>query len=368
MTLPSPNLCRRLLCAVALLPLLAGPARAQNEHLGPDDAPPSNAKIATRKDSAPVLGFVHAYEPLKFGMTKDKDDGWFLDFTLSLMFPLMGDYASAEPITEHDNPWWGNRHDFFNSEHTALFLSGTVRAGQYIQVENVIEGRPSAPVVEKRFNPQLILRFWAPDGAGRESPNRFVDFIYGHESNGQSISSLARFNEQVEIYRQLEPDPNSQVALDRAVRSARDTISRGWDYVGVNASWSWRDERHVGVIKLREYLPGGFLQQGAEQSNDWEGFGPAKPRRQYDGVTLQYTIFHDTFGDFRWGKWRRSTLTYMTGLSSPGRYNTVEADLGINLGKWPLSFWYRAGYNSNLTNYYRRADSFGYGFTIWSFF
>lgn len=325
--------------------------------VGPDDSPSPRA-AAARQERADVLNFVRAYEPVKLGLTQDEGDELFMDFTLSLMFPLLGDYWD-DP--EKDNPWWGRKDGFFNSQHTALFLSGTVRAGQYIW------GRPSAPVVEKRFNPQLFLRFWIPHH-GRESANKFLDVIYGHESNGQSITTEQRFLEQREIYRLLEDEPTSPLAIDRAHRSARDAISRGWDYIGVNASWSWREERHVAWVKVHEYLPGGILQDGAEQSNVWEGDGPTRPRRDYDGLSLQYTVFENALIDnvpFLTG---RTTFTYKTGLSRPGRYNTFELDLGVALWRRPFSLWFRYGYNSNLTNYYRRDHSLGGGISIWSFF
>jgi hypothetical protein len=300
----------RCLRAAVLFSILAGLTRADaGKALGSDDTP--KPATAAEQETFRILAFVQPYEPIKLGLSQDEGDELFLDFTLSLMFPLAGTYASDQPLAGESE--WSK----FNYQHFALFFSGTVRGGQYIW------GRPSAPVVEKRFNPQLFLRWWVPDDAGRESPNRFVDLIYAHESNGQSITSEERFNEQREIYRKLENFPDSQLAADRSLRSARDAISRGWDYIGVNASWSWRNERHVALLKMREYLPWGLLQKDAEQSNEWEGDGPTHPRRQYD--------------------------------------------LGAALWRRPVSVWVRYGYNSNLTNYYRRDTSFGGGISIWAF-
>lgn len=349
----------RLLACLLLLPLsrLAGDEPATTPQVGPDDSPSERA-LAARKERDDILNFVRAYEPLKLGFTRDAGDELFMDFTLSLMFPLLGDYWD-DP--EKGNPWWGRKDSLFNSQHTALFLSGTVRAGQYIW------GRPSAPVVEKRFNPQAFVRFWIPH-RGRESANKFVDVIYGHESNGQSIIAEDRFTEQREIYRKLEDEPDSPLAYERSLRSARDAISRGWDYVGVHASWSWREERHVALVRIHEYLSGGILQDGAEQSNVWEGDGAPHRRRDYDGLSLQYTVLENSLIDnvpFLSG---RTTFTYTTGLACPGQHSTFELDLGASVWRRPFSVWFRYGYNSNLTNYYRRDSSFGGGISIWSFF
>lgn len=350
----------RLLAAGILLVLGCATGLAAESTPGADDSPdsPRGRNENQQEEQNAILHFVRAYEPVELGLTKDPEDEWFMDFTLSLMFPLLGHYWDDQLTGE---PWlrWNDR---LNTQNLGLFLSGTVRAGQYIW------DRPSAPVVEKRFNPQLFLRWWIPDDRGTKSANRFLDLVlYAHESNGQSITTEAAFNAQYEIYRQLEDFPDSQVAMDRARRSARDALSRGWDYIGLNASWSWRADRHVALFKLREYLPGGQLQQGAEQSHDWEDAGAPHPRRQYDGLSIQYTVF----GNRLVPKWPfltgRTTFTVTTGLSNPGRHLTYEADVGIALWGRPLSLWFRHGYNSNLTNYYRRDSSWGGGISIWSF-
>ncbi len=314
------------------------------------------AAAPAKAERAQVLSFVRAYEPIELGLTKDEGDEIFMDFTLSLMFPLLGDYWDAP--TPDRKPWWSLGENF-NSQHTALFLSGTVRGGQYIW------GRPSAPVVEKRFNPQLFLRFWIPHH-GQASADKYLDLIYGHESNGQSISSLERFNEQREIFRQQESYPDSQKAYDRSFLSARDAISRGWDYVGLQASWSWR-ERHVVRLKVREFLPHGILQHDAEQSNHWEGDGPTHPRRQYDGLMLQYTASGSPLKKHLPFLTGRYSLTYTTGLSHPGRFSTFQVDVGAAFWRRPVSFWIRHGYNSDLIDYYRRDSSLGGGISIWGF-
>ncbi len=327
-----------------------------------DETPVLNAPSAPattiKTEQEKVRNFARAYEPVQLGLTRDEGDEIFMDFTLSLMFPLLGDYWDAE------KPAWkqsGLTKKMYEN-HLAFFFSGTVRAGQYIA------GRPSAPVVEKRFNPQVFLRYWVPNDDGKLSAHRYLDFIpYGHESNGQAISTLATFNEQREIYRQLESDPGSELAAKRSFLSARDTISRGWDYVGLEGSWS-TDDNNIFRIKVREFLPYGYLlQKGAEQSHDWEGYGPTHPRRQYDGLMFQYTGFGKPIK--KYGRWLtgRYTFTYTTGLSHPTRHNTFQLDLGAEFWRRPVSIWLRSGYNSDLIDYYQRDNSAGLGISIWTF-
>lgn len=177
-----------------------------------------------------------AFEPTQVGYTKDEGDGAFLDFTFSAMFPIYGKYQA--PLESPDAPRY--RFGDFTFSRFNLFFSGTFRSGQYIDT------RASSPVIGKRFNPQFFVRWWSLDHRGQaSSANRFVDVIlYGHESNGQSISSPVRFEEQREVYRRQESNQGFEEAESRAWLGARDAISRGWDYVGLQGGWGWeRDYR-----------------------------------------------------------------------------------------------------------------------------
>ena len=331
----------------------------------PEPAPPGTKSpdgtfAIEAKSSNKILEFVRPYEPVLFGLSRDEGDEMKLDFTVSLMFPLFGDYWDAMGL-EPDRGWPTRK---LYALHSAIFFSGTVRAAQYIA------GRPSAPVVEKRFNPQLFWRYWIPDRQDHDriSTHRYLDFIpYGHESNGQSISTLESFNQQREIYRNLENDPASALAARRSFLSARDSISRGWDYVGLEGSWASADDQHIYRLKVREFLPHGMLQGDAEQSHDWEGFGPTHPRRQYDGLMFQYVGFFHPVRKYTKFLQGRYALTYTTGLSHPGERNTFQLDFGASFFRRPISLWFRSGYNSDLIDYFQRDNSAGIGITIWSF-
>lgn len=365
---------RRTLLPLFLAGILAAratePTAAPAATVDPGKADPDSTIAAARagKPVDVIKNFVRAYEATELGLTRDKAEETFLDFKFSLMFPLLGEYADPSRPPAESAPW--KRLGVFDTDHVALFFSGTIRGGQYIW------SRPSAPVVEKRFNPQVFVRLWAVQD-GRTDLDKYFDLIYGHESNGQSITTEDRFNEQMEIYRRLEGEPDSPAAVERARRSARDTISRGWDYVGAEWSWAWPARftvrgRSIGIsqvmrLKLRYFLSEGFLQQGAEEYHDWEGDGPRHRRQDYDGVMLQYTGVLQSVAKAAPVLTGRYQLTYTTGLTHAFRHSTAQLDLGASAWSRPFSFWYRWGYNSDLTDYYRHTKSFGFKISIWEY-
>ena len=329
-----------------------------------------------------------SYEPTQLGYTKDRGDDPFMDFTFSAMFPLplfAGDYP--DPIRHRtDEPF------FRPTRYTGpnLYFAGTLRAGQYIGT------RPSSPVVGKRFNPLLALRFWAQDLAGRrESEDNFLEFVYAHESNGQFIASPGRFHDQLRVYLNQAADAPSPdaatLARSTALASTRDNISRGWDYVGLQFArdWdsnffdSWAPEATIGLrVKLNYYLRQGLLQGDAEQFNAWEatpgGFTPdpeGKARQHVDGLSFRYTLSvappRDPNALTGWSQFfrfeRRYAFTWTTGYAQPFRYNTIKAESGLNIYGLPLMLWYRYGYNSDLVDYYRHSHSYGLTLSFWNF-
>lgn len=379
------RICRRFLRALALLPFLAAvltAAPAPAEPQGPSSAAGAPDPIGEDLGllgnwlrSRDVPNFVRTYEPTQIGWTKDKDDDGFMDFTFSAMFPLYGDYAQEAADAEYD-------FRDLKLSGPNLFFSGTLRAGQYILT------RPSSPVVGKRFNPQLFLRWWVLDKAGRASSlHKYVDFIFfGHESNGESLTTPLQFEAQRQVYLSLydHPAPYSEDELRTARLSARDAISRGWDYVGVEGSWSWRQKimspgtpesahefalniRRTLRVKLRHFLPQGLAQDHIEEYMPWEGTAASLPRRNYDGITIQYTSYGNSTLDRLPLFNGRFTLTATTGLAQPFQHTTFELDLGAHVNALPFSLWTRIGYNSDLVDYYRYDHSYGFRISIWRY-
>ncbi len=328
--------------------------------------------------------FIHvfrAYEPTSIGMTWDEGDDPFMDFSFSPMVALHGSAADYPG----DMRWRTDQKLSrpLRLSAPSLYFAATIRAGQYIST------RPSSPVVGKRFNPLLSLRLWGEDAQGRrESMGNFLEFVYAHESNGQFISSPQRFDEQARVYRNQALDAETpeqfEIAVRTARRSARDNISRGWDYLGVQFARDWDAKLPWSPLpvtmalhaRFNYYLDEGFMQGPKEEYNFWENDPAGKPRSQTDGLSLRYTVLVDPWREGRDFTFRqnlirlerRYDLTWTTGYEKPFQFNTLKAEATLMLlDVVPLTIWARYGYNSDLTDYYRRDRSLGFALSYWNF-
>jgi len=265
---------------------------------------------------------LQSHEPNFLGFTNDDNDVPYLDFKVSLKYPLFWDGSYSE-------------RNYRKWKLPFLYLAFTGRFGQYIST------RDSSPVVGKRFNPELIGRYWLND------ETKFVDISFGHESNGQSIDSEAEYLDARRDLTREGQDPEF----------ARDFISRGWDYVGIN--WqhlSQKDNYAYGYgLKLQYFLNKGPFQGEAENSNTWENDGDNIFRRQYDGITVstQFAILKP---------WLPSLgLSYTTGYDDIFQNSTFKIDSTVLLGSKgvPIVFWASRGFNSDFVDFYKRTTSFG---------
>lgn len=267
-------------------------------------------------------------EPNRLGCTKDSYEGsCFMDFTLSMRYPLF-----YEVLQE------GHKFDMLP------FFSFTGRMGQYSG-----SVRHSSPVVTKRFNPKLYFRVYTSDTAGQhlgtaDRTQDFYDAGYAHESNGQYVDSVALFN--------------STAASVGGTDVAQDYISRGWDYL------YYRRHLHFHAlgtnsmdIDLRYFLSYGLLQKGREEYFPWEAPRAITRISQVDGIRLKVDR------DFNWYGFKGAALFYTTGYRNPARWNTFRAELGFtplsDIMGMPIVLWGQTGYNSSLTQYYRKAWSVG---------
>ena len=287
-------------------------------------------------DQDPDAPRLQSYEPNIFGFTHDDNDVNYADFKLSLMYPMFHDGVYRNP-SECRRPLGFLPYPYF-----AL----TVRSAQYMKT------RKSSPVVGKRFNPELFVRFWLPyDG--------YIDLGYGHESNGQSIDKEISFEREKQNFIKNNENPEF----------AKDYISRGWDYWAVNwkQSYEVNKVKFTGYLKLRYFLDNGFLQGKADEYNEWETGPVGKPRKYYDGVNviLKFNKEWQGLGVFQGIK---VAFLYTTGYRDAFNNNTTRLETTFNIANMPLMFWASRGYNSDLVDYYRRVSSYGIAFELTSFF
>ena len=320
---------------------------ARGENMGQE--PEGAAFSSLREEDAPLFGFgidgLTNHEPNKLLARMDSNDisRLYMDAELSVKHPVLSPVvdviSSLLSIDETRNL-------------PRLYLAFTTRFSQYLGSRN------SAPVVARRYNPELFLRVWRDGHYGRADPS-YWDFGYGHESNGQHIDSEILFRDAQNYY----------VSNNQSAAFARDSISRGWDYVSID----WHKQWNTGFlpnwtgqtetkIEYRHYLENGLFQGAPEEYNAWEGFGDEqKTRDNYDGLKLsvQYDFFDGNCPDFFC--FEKVKLTHRTGYAKPFTHNTTAIELTTNLAGLPINLWAQSGYNSDLVDYYDYSNSWGLG-------
>ncbi len=337
--------------------------------------------IAFGEDSKTLGGWrdiARIYEPVFVGYTFDDDDQSYLDFSLSAMFPLsiLAPLDGWNPKDKFPDQEDYRDPDWFPWQPRVYFaFSG--RAGQYLGT------RESSPVVGKRFNPVLALRWWQKSGylgsrasgeaSGSKGLNDYFELSYGHESNGQSVGDLddpQTPEEEAFGQRRFEALQADFLLSDGDASIARDELSRGWDYIGARWASSWIHGTG-GLYVLAEgryYLDDGLLQGEAEEYNVWENDGDYLAR--YDG-----SITRDKVDGLRIGARYQSTafsgflgakeigLSLRTGYNDPFERITARVEVGFEY----YTLWYRYGYNSDLVDYYRKDSSWGISIKIREF-
>ncbi len=310
----SGNLVKFTTCAVFLFCAGSGAGRAQENCQAACDRPLK----------------LQSYEPNTVGYTFDSNDVAYLDFTLSQMYPL---FHSG---TADHNTWGGFPFPYFA-------FSG--RFGQYIGTRN------SSPVLGKRFNPKLFGRYWLG------SKNRYLDFGYAHESNGQKINSETSY---LNLRSEFANDGEQEYF-------ANDYLSRGWDYLEL----VWKDQYAIPQMKTatvssylqaRYFLADGLLQGEPEEVNTWETDARQLARSHVDGLSIM--VKASTKFTEKWFEGYKLTMKYTTGYEHVFRYNTYRVEATLNLGGLPLMFWAADGYNSDLSDYSTRVRSVGISFEM----
>jgi len=349
-------------CAIALLLVVTGTPSA-------DEVDPCEV----HSKAAPRLC---SYEPTTIGYTHDSDDAGFMDFLVSVKYQLFPVW-----LTRGQNYFWSGIGD-----NSALYFAFTGRFGQYIG------SRDSSPVVGKRFNPKLFYQYRY--GEGYEN---HVAVAYAHESNGQSIDSLAEYQ--------------TALANNGDSNAVKDQLSRGWDYAEIvwkNILYQSEDKaqrtapcdsaacqqdfcgndeckkalcesdfctggRHkedrrttvVLYVDLKQFMRNGLLQGPQENYNAWENDSEGKNRDRVNGIAVMVKWIEQ--GKFGILEDLKVVTRFETGYREAFRYNTYRFEVGTKVLQLPLTVWGQTGYNSDLALYYKKVDSWGIAAEIGSF-
>lgn len=290
--------------------------------------------------------YLTSHEPNRLMARRDSDDvsNLYMDFTVSSKYPVLPNAVTInsayDQLTETMEQLIPGDDEYF----LQLYFAFSGRFSQYVN------SRKSEPVIARRFNPEIFFRFWS-------SEDNYMDVMFGHESNGQRINDEISFEREEEIY----------AASGEPRVFARDNLSRGWDYAGLNWQREW-NAKLITQLELQHFFSNGPLQGGAEEYNTWEdGGSQLRPRRQYDGVSLdiQYN-FNATrclLGELPIC-FSKLQLTQETGYSAMFENNSTTLELTTDFFGLPIQLWARSGYNSDLVDYYNYSNSWGVGIEL----
>lgn len=324
---------------------------------------------------------LRSHENSYVGFTDDNDDEAFMDFKISVRYPVrfdgilfnnrylpflyrwrLADYLAFNRDTITDENGMLAEKAFHADFRSHFAFSG--RFGQYIGT------RISSPVVGKRFNPFIFEEItWAETSY----PIHFLDdtlyhnhippatyfslaFGLGHESNGMDIRDIEAYCSRIIDIRRNDPESDAE-------QEVKDYISRGWDYIGVNLAY-YNHSRDLDVhftarSRMQFFLETGPLQGLQENYNYWEEDLPKYMRRdQVNGFNVSLSFVKE----FEY--WIISNFSAQLSIES-GIYRwkdpvlTPRWDFGITVGGMPMIIWYTNGYTSDIAQFGKRVESFG---------
>jgi outer membrane phospholipase A len=273
------------------------------------------------------------YEPNIVAFRRDEHDEEHIDFTLSQMVPIFHDGCRGDS-SEQSN-WYFRPYFSFTGEFGFYALGN----------------RDSRPVIGKRFNPKFFARHWYG------SIGSYVDVGYAHESNGQSINTEDAYLQKIA---ELEAKGERREFAD-------DYLSRGWDYINVIVKHDKENDDYFAssvYLQLKYFLEDSPLQGEPEEFYSWET-NEGKKRRTVDGVSVM--VKSSTINTFK-KTGLKLALTYTTGYEDTFENNTVKLEATYRYKEWPpILLWVSEGYNSNLTDYYKKITTVGVGFELRNF-
>ena len=335
---------------VLILLCLLLPAMANAEDQAKEGGEPEKPEV-----------LLESYEANKIGFTFDENDVGYMDFTLSLKYPIVISKNNVIDAKAKDP-------GFFTKYLLPVpYLAFTGRFGQYLLT------RDSSPVIGKRFNPKVFLRFF------KSNPqSSYLDIGYAHESNGQRIHSAGSYQDLRADFASEGEDPEF----------ANDYISRGWDYWEMH--WFKRfngEEDFSSEISLKYFIEDGYLQGEMEEFNSWENSREGRQRKEVDGIMVKLSFKKPTrdipkpirmvvkyipekfkkvikyIPDFLYSLpigYGGSSVIYTTGYKDAFSNNTIRGEVLLRFGDLPIQFWISEGYNSDLIDYYQRVRSSGF--------
>lgn len=316
----------------------------------PAEAPPGDSVSTKTPAAAEADGEMEELGLSSFrdnyvGYTLDDDDEPFLDFTVSVRYPV--NFLDKMLFLNQLVGCLGRK-----TVSNQAYFAFSGRFGQYVVT------RESSPVIGKQFNPFLYEHLQRSFG----SWECLARIGYGHESNGQEVDDTATYYAFQRNY----------IRKEKSARKAdfvKDLVSRGWDYIGIDIAATNQGRWEMGAI-IKAFLSNGILQGPKEDYKEWEDkSGITSSQRSH----VNGARFYASYRVPKEGVWLGLSapflrLSYETGIYKPfAQGNSIRTDAGLRIYSLPVILWYAKGHLSDLAQFGKEVSSYGFALELNSF-
>lgn len=280
------------------------------------------AKPVAAPDGGGPIHLLSGNEPSYFVISHDSGSGEnHAEFYLSIKYPL---------LTTSIETWFG--------EGSKLYFNYNGKYDYYAF------SRESSPIISRKQNPGLMFEHLWPPASHMHLQS--LKTGYFHESNGQTLDNRKEY---------------------LATENARDYVSRGWDYIPLEAKFAVSEKRRgiFGNLYLnlqgRYFLDRQMLRHDREDEIFWETVAEQPRIEEYDGVRATVsTVFILPYTETRQIKFNASLRGGYRGFNLSQRY-----DANFHLLEVPLYVYYFRGYGVELATYHQKGTTYGIGFEFW---
>jgi len=273
-------------------------------------------------DGGGPIQLLSGNEPSYFALAHDSGSGeHHIEFYLSVKYPLFTtliEKALGERARLYFN--YNGKYDFYAFS------------------------RDSSPVISRRQNPGVIFEYAWP-----KVSHVYLQSLragYFHESNGQTVDTREEY---------------------LATKDASDYVSRGWDYIPLEAKFAVSEKRH-GIfgnfylnLQGRYFLDHQLFRHNREDQVFWEDVAEQARVEQYDGIraTLATVFILPHFE----AKEIKFNAIFRSGYREFNLSQRYEAT--FRLFDLPLYAYYFRGYGVEIATYQQKGTTYGIGFEFW---
>lgn len=204
--------------------------------------------------------------------------------------------------------------------------------------------RDSSPIISRRQNPGLMYVYSRPPESHIHLQS--LKTGYFHESNGQTVDTREEY---------------------LVTEYPADHVSRGWDYIPLEAKFAISEKRH-GIfgnfylnLQGRYFLDRQMFRHDREDEIFWEDAAEQPRIEEYDGIRANVaTVFILPRIE---AKEIKFSATYRSGYRDFNLSQRYEAT--FRLFDFPLYVYYSRGYGVELSTYHQKGTTYGIGFEFW---